>query len=357
MSFAEVTRRTWEKNILFSVLLEITDRCPLDCFFCYRDRDGRDEALSFEEYRRLLRDLREMGVLDLTLTGGEPLHHPRFFDLGREARDLGFVLRIKTCGHTVGLDSARRLREEVSPFSLDVSIHGATAEVHEKQTGVPGSFPKLMENLRAMKDAGLRVKLVSVLTGWNEHQVDKMYSLADEFGLPLQFDPQVTRRNDGDPAPTGIAATDEGLKSLLRTQLRRGESVAQPECAGVEEGGTVTKHCGAASCALAIDPRGNVFPCVAWRRSLGNIRTTPVRRIWAGGEMLETCRTLTAEAKEAVDRHGPLAHTMGFCPGEAERISGNPREVYPSVLRVHRLREEVRREEGTAPPGSPPEPD
>ena len=65
------------------MLLELTYRCNLDCFFCYNDTGLQGRAALAEQYRRLFEDLRDLRPLNLTLTGGEPLAHPEFFALGR----------------------------------------------------------------------------------------------------------------------------------------------------------------------------------------------------------------------------------------------------------------------------------
>ena len=72
MDFADVVRRVRKENILFSVLVELTYRCNLDCFFCYNDTSLTGEPLSRDQYFRLFEELAELGVLHLTLSGGEP---------------------------------------------------------------------------------------------------------------------------------------------------------------------------------------------------------------------------------------------------------------------------------------------
>jgi hypothetical protein len=52
-------------------------------------------------------------VLNLTLSGGEPLAHPDFFLLGSRARELGFVVRVKSNGHALRGAALRRLRDKV----------------------------------------------------------------------------------------------------------------------------------------------------------------------------------------------------------------------------------------------------
>ncbi|HVR06718.1 MAG TPA: radical SAM protein, partial [Thermoanaerobaculia bacterium] len=147
MSFERLLLRTWSENRLFSVLVELTYRCNLDCFFCYNDLGLRGRPLSLTQYYEFFADLRDLEVLNLTLTGGEPLAHPEFLRLGARARELGFVVRIKSNGHALRGTMARRIREEIDPFLIEVSLHGATAAVHDRQTREAGSFDRLLANL------------------------------------------------------------------------------------------------------------------------------------------------------------------------------------------------------------------
>ena len=130
MSFRDIVHRTWEGHQLFSALVELTYRCNLDCFFCYNDLGTRGRPLDKEQYYRFFEDLRDLEMLNLALSGGEPLAHPDFFDLGRKARELGFVVRVKSNGHALRGTIARRLREEVDPFMVEVSLHGSRPETH-----------------------------------------------------------------------------------------------------------------------------------------------------------------------------------------------------------------------------------
>jgi MoaA/NifB/PqqE/SkfB family radical SAM enzyme len=341
MSFTEVLRKTWRDNLLFSVLVELTYRCNLDCFFCYNDLGLRGEPMSTGEYFRFFADLRDLEVLNLTLSGGEPLAHPDFLKLGARARELGFLVRIKSNGHALRGEMARRLRDEVDPFLIEVSLHGATAAAHDRQTRVPGSFERLLANLREVLDLGLRVKVNSTLTCWNEAEAEGMLDLAASFGVPIQVDPEVTPRDDGDREPLSVAPSREGVRKLFALQVERARAAGGGELAvahGADDGtlpAPVEKHCGAGSSGVAVDPYGNVYPCVQWRRPVGNLHRQSIREIWAGSAGLREAREITAEAKRLVDGFGPSGSFLNFCPGSAATRTGDPLQVYPeAVLRM-----------------------
>ncbi|HEV2853241.1 MAG TPA: radical SAM protein [Thermoanaerobaculia bacterium] len=352
MSLSRVIATAWRENLLFSVLVELTYRCNLDCFFCYNDLNLRGEPLSREQYFRLFEDLKEMEVLNLTLTGGEPLAHPDFLALGARARELGFVVRVKSNGHALRGELARRVRDEVDPFLIEVSLHGATAATHDRQTRVPGSFDRLLANLAELRALGLRVKANSTLTAWNEGEIEGMFALADSLGLPLQVDPEVTPRDDGGREPLQVAPTREGVLRLFRLQFERGRENQPAEVARGGDDGTVPvpvhKHCGAGSSGLAVDPYGNVYPCVQWRRPVGSLHRQGIREIWRGSAGLAEVRETTVEVKERMNALGPGSHLLNFCPGSAA-AHGGPLELYPAAVQRKELLEQVLGEEGKRP--------
>src|SRR5580765_1878235 len=104
-----IGRATMKSRPLFASM-ELTYVCNLHCFFCYNPVQRKDqvrskpapvsarEPLAYEETLQILDQLKEMGVLYLTLTGGEPMVHPRFWDIAREAKKRSFALRIFSNG-------------------------------------------------------------------------------------------------------------------------------------------------------------------------------------------------------------------------------------------------------------------
>lgn len=343
-SFDNIIDRTWSENRLFAVLLELTYRCNLDCFFCYNDLGLRGTTLTFAEYETLLRDLASMNVLQLALTGGEPLAHPDFFRIGALARQLGFVVRVKTNGHAVRGELARRLRDEVDPFVVEVSLHGACAETHDKQTRVAGSFERLVTNIREMLVLGLRVKVNSTLTRWNENEVAAMYAITDSLGVPLRFDLQVSPRDDGDLDPMSISATSAGITNLMHIDDARGRGAASAQQPAVDDDmpRPAGKHCGAGSAGIAVDPYGNVYPCVQWRRPVANLHEQSIIDVWGGSEVLDEIRRTTVDVHGVVARH-PRGKLLNFCPGLAESLSGSPTIVPDEMERKARIIEEATR--------------
>lgn len=341
MNFRTSVERAWRENQLLSVLVELTYRCDLDCTFCYNDVAKKGKPLSLAQYESLFDDLAAMNVLTVILSGGEPLTHPQFFEIGKAARDRGFVVRIKSNGHALNGELARRVKEELDPFLIEVSLHGATAATHDRQTQVPGSFERLVANIRAMKALGLRVKANSALTRWNENELAAMFELTSELGIPLQIDPEVKPRDNGDRAPLDITPTAEGLRAMRELFAARNAALA------IEEATLPThthasahpadKHCGAGASNLAIDPYGNVLPCVQWRRPVGNLHTDSLRSLWTVSPTLREVREITTTVRADVAERSRTHGAFAFCPGLAELETGSPMVPGLSAKAVVRL--------------------
>jgi MoaA/NifB/PqqE/SkfB family radical SAM enzyme len=341
MKLEQIIAKTWRQNILFSVMVELTYRCNLDCFFCYNDLSLKGRPLSKEQYYGFFEDLRNMQVMNLILTGGEPLAHPDFFDLGRKARELGFVIRIKSNGHALRGRLAERMKREVDPFLIDISLHGACAETHDRQTRVAGSFERLMENIPELQRLGLRLKLNCTMTRWNEHEIEGMFAVADTLGLPLAVNPVVSPRDGGSMEPLTIAPSFEARGRLFELLSERAARVeARSSTRMVSEVGlpdedarppAADTNCGAGVSSVTIDPYGNVLPCVQWRRPVASLHDSSIKEIWADAAELREVRDINKRAKQLVEAHGPSGRLMGFCPGLAQLQSGDPLRVYPAA--------------------------
>ena len=309
-----------KQRVLHEVSLELTYKCNLDCFFCYNDRSKQGVPLSLEQYTSLLHDLAEMQTLYLMLTGGEPMVHPHFFQIGAVAKELGFVVRVRTNGHSLSPQNARRLRDEVDPYCVEVSLHGATSDTHDKQTRIPGSFDKLVKNIGHCKEVGLDVRVVSTPTAWNEHQLQEMSDLCDSIGVPLRFQGPVAPRDDGDLTPLQITpkeATWDAINDLYRANQGDNQTpenkVSKSSKKSIEIPLTAigkpieepSSTCSVGVAGVDIDPYGNVLACMHLQESAGNLHTNSIQDIWNDSPLFKRARQRSIDAAKRFKDKAP----------------------------------------------------
>ncbi len=321
----KILRKVRTLRLLHNVSLELTYHCNLNCFYCSNDREKQGTPLSLVQYRTLLEDLARMQTLFLMLTGGEPMVHPHFFEIGRMCRELGFVVRVRTNGHTLSPRNIDRLIDEVDPYMAEVSLHGASAKVHDRQTRVSGSFDQLIQNLRYVRSAGLRCAMVATPTAWNQHQIEAMISLGDELDAPLHFQGPVGPRENGDTAPLSIQPAPEtwDLIEVLvaerraRQEVKAGDGV-KPNITS-DPGDETPATCSVGLSGVDIDPFGNVQACMHLQESAGNLHQQSIEEIWNHSSLFSRVRQRAVDA--AANLYGKQPRQFGaplFCLGVEE---------------------------------------
>ncbi len=330
--------------------MELTYSCNLACRFCYnpvqRRNQGRTKPppnpgrlpLALEEILSVLDQLRDMGVLYLTLTGGEAILHPDFWAIARAAKERSFALRIFTNGASLTEASVARLAE-LGPYCLELSLHGATATTAEALTQVKGSFDRQMRALGWLKERGLRVYLKVVVTRLVENELEAIKAIGDRFDFPVYFDPVLTPSDDGQDYPLELRASDDAIRRLYSASgLNIGNSPFEREPGRY--------NCGVGTGTLHVTPHGDVQPCIQWRQAVGNAREKPLREIWETAPLLEQVRAISralpAHIRSTVEDHAYCFH----CPGLSRLHSGDPMKPEEQYLRVARIRREAAEEGG-----------
>ena len=326
--YTELLARSWNDAMPMTASWEITYACNHRCAFCYNCPVKGARELGTEEIKKGLGKLADLGCIFLILTGGEPLCRRDFFDIAWAAKKLGFAIRVYTSGYLVDEVVARKLKD-LMPFEIEVSFHGANPESFERQTRVPGSFDRVLQGIRNLRAQGLKVNLKTPITKWNQEELRAVKALGDDLGCHVEFDPVITPRDDGDQSPVTLQAGVEFLDRFFGSEFA---DVTREEEPRPRDDSKVKAVCGTGRSTIALDPYGNLFPCVQWRRKVGNItEVEDLRTLWRSSPVLQEVRRIAEEIPQTTLKefeHGAFAM---FCAGVAEIQSGDPRSLYPQV--------------------------
>jgi len=325
--------------------MELTYNCNLACRFCYNPVQRQNQRrttpppgpakppLTLEEILCVLDQLRDMGVLYLTLTGGEPILHPDFWAIARAAKERSFALRIFTNGASLTEASVARLAE-LGPYCLELSLHGATAATAEALTQVKGSFDRQMRALGWLKERGLRVYLKVVVTRLVEKELEAVKALGERFGFPVYFDPVLTPSDDGQDYPLDLRASDDAIRRLYSASgLNMGNSPFEREPGQY--------NCGVGTGTLHLTPYGDLQPCIQWKQAVGNVRERSIRSIWEESALLQEVRAISRQVPAVIVAR-VKEHAYCFsCPGLSRLRTGDPLRPDEQYLRVAQIRREA----------------
>ncbi|WP_103939463.1 pyrroloquinoline quinone biosynthesis protein PqqE [Thermomonospora echinospora] len=281
------------------LLAELSYRCPLHCPYCSNPvalGDHRRE-LTGEQWCRVLTEARELGVLQLHLSGGEPLTRRDLPELVRHARRVGLYSNLVTSG--VGLTD-RRLAAlvEAGLDHVQLSVQDSAAERSDRIAGTR-SFERKRAAARAVKRAGLPLTVNVVLHRHNADRVAELAELAVRWGAD--------RLELAHTQYYGWAALNQARLLPAREQVERSRAAARD--AAERHGDRLgivyvvpdlyedrPKPCmhGWGRRHLVVRPNGDVLPCTAAGEIPGlpieNVLGTPLAEIWFSSESFNRFR-------------------------------------------------------------------
>ncbi|MBI1291284.1 radical SAM protein [bacterium] len=292
-----------------NISLSLTNRCNLKCPTCnywQTPASAKDSELSLDEMVRLLTQLREwLGPYQIGLTGGEPFLRPEIFDLMRHAARLGVRLGTVNNGSLLPPRRIEELREVVDrpDNPLDVisfSLNHLDPAKHDKTRGVTGSADKVFKAIDALNYPGrpFRLTISTIVMGYNLDSLPDLVRWAREKGLDgVTFQIYYFQSGNDEYVPGWFRndpfwdddreKIDRGIDELiaLRRQGAPITNLAQhlemmrgylkdPEA-------RIDIPCRVGIANFDVEPNGDVRLCDVMK-TVGNIRETHPREIWAG---------------------------------------------------------------------------
>ncbi|MEM3445973.1 MAG: radical SAM protein [Candidatus Korarchaeum sp.] len=320
--------------------LALTYDCNNICLHCYSDSPADVRELTTDEWKEVLRILRDLGVPQVTFTGGEPTLREDLVELVEEAQRLGIVSGVVTNGTLLSEELSERLARAGLDY-IQITLEASDPEVHERITGVRGSWERTVEGIRNILRTGVYVSVNSTLLRENSSRIADTLRFVAGLGVHGYSLNRLIY--------SGRAKLAEDLEPDF-DEMRRVVSEAKELCLqlgldftwyGVTryceidpiELGLGPKFCSACSIAIAVEPDGSVIPCQSHYLRLGNILRDDWERIWYS----EECRRIreAAYVGDACLSCPVLGACRGGCPLESEvrPYPPNPPEVEPHELR------------------------
>jgi pyrroloquinoline quinone biosynthesis protein E len=166
----------------FSLLAEITHRCPLHCPYCSNPLELAAQAneLTTDEWRRVLNEAADLGVLHVGFSGGEPLQRPDLVQLVAAAREAGLYSNLITS--SLGL--TRQRIEELKRAGLDsiqISFQSDEETLADRIAGTAAHTKKL-QAAQLVREFGFPLTINVVLHRGNIERLERIIALAETLG-------------------------------------------------------------------------------------------------------------------------------------------------------------------------------
>lgn len=273
---------------VFTLQWHLTQSCDLACKHCY-DRSHRAD-FPFDRAVSLMQELRDFCRQrfvrpQVTFTGGNPLLHPRFFDLYQTAADHGLMIAI--LGNASDRATLERMVAIQPPVYYQVSLEGL--EQHNDEIRGADNYRRTVAFLKLLTELGIPNLVMLTLTKANLDQVIPLGRELTGITGGLTFNRLALFGEGAKLALPGIEEYQAFLNdyaaalpdipvlalkdSLLNCVFQQQEQPLFGGCAGF--------GCGAAFNFLSILSDGEVHACRKLPSPLGNILEQPLETIYS----------------------------------------------------------------------------
>ncbi len=294
--------------------VELTEACNLRCRFCYNSQQPRYNKRIFE----MLEKLAEQGVMQVNLTGGEPLAHPQFFEILEKACSLFPNVVILSNGSLMDQGALEKIHQ-YDVTSVNISVHG-DKKTHEELTQVDGSYDASINAIKYyLEKKKILVASNFVLNGGNFHMLEPTIKEMGRIGLEYMTITRFIPVGIGSGAKELVLRNEQLVEAfrIVYEHNRSGQAPhiefaeATPFCALPKELQSVANCCSYGYDRFYTDVTGELMVCGLSRIKLGgNILDKTINEIKRDSEVFQAFA-----ANEHVSEKCRKCPTFDLCHG------------------------------------------
>ena len=288
--------------IISTLQFELTSRCNERCIHCYIPNSKKNKGfdMPLKTVKNVLDQFREMGGIQVTLSGGELFMHKDVNEIIRYCREKDLKITILT--NLISLtDENLEVIKAANIHLLQVSLYSMNPEIHDMITTVKGSFSKTIASIHKLvkNDVPIQISCPVMKANW------KGYKDVVEFGKSLKIivltDYLLMARADlsTDNLANRIDVEEVGvlLKDILEHDQFYQEQVERRQQEKLTEkwNDKILEQpvCGVGYDNCCISANGDVYPCAGWQDYvIGNIYKKKLSDIWQNSEKVRVLRRL-----------------------------------------------------------------
>lgn len=283
--------------------------CNLKCLHCYAagQKHSGETELSTDEWKRVIDKLKEIGVPQITFTGGEPTMRDDLIELIEYGQ--WFVTRLNTNGLKLTEEYCHSLKA-ASLDSVQITFYSHDEDIHNKLVGADG-YDRTLNGIKNALSLGMSVSVNTPLCTLNKEYVKTLEFLHDLGVTYVTCSGLITTGNAAKEESESLQLDKESMSKILTEAVKfcfdndmeiNFTSPGWVDDSLCEKLGIATPTCGACLSNMAITPGGNVVPCQSWLSddTLGDFLKDDWSAIW--------------DSEKCVQRRDFSAEMSGSCP-------------------------------------------
>lgn len=285
---------------IFGLQIEVSSRCNERCIHCYipnqKKDTGKDMELSL--ITKVMDEAKEMGTLQLTLSGGELFLHKDIASILRHARKNDFSISILSNLMLLTKEHIKLLKK-INPSIIQVSLYSMNAEEHDAITLVKGSFNKTKNAIERLVEANIPVQISCPVMKLNRKSYKDVLVYANKLRIKAQTDFIMMAQADFDTNNLAQRISLNETAELIADMLQFDKDYIDSTLEQEPKSHDIEKYKNLPVCGVGVDnicltANGDYYPCAGWQGMIvGNAYRQSLKEIWENSPELKKLRTIT----------------------------------------------------------------
>jgi len=335
------------KPQLMSMQIELSSRCNERCVHCYIPHENKISDMEPALFYNVLDQCRDLGVLGLTLSGGEPMLHKNFCDFLRKAKEYDFSINILT-NLTLLNDEIIKEMKENRLSSVQVSLYSMNPDIHDSITQLRGSFYKTRDNILRLIDNDIPLQISCPTMKQNKDCFADVLKWAHEHKVRAETDYIMMARYDHTTGnlDNRLSLDEVGkiIYEVIEYNPHYRKELAKTNFDKVEQRDISNdKVCGVCIASICMVANGNVYPCPGWQDYIcGNVHEKPLKEIWNNSPKVQYLRNLRKkDFPECVSCNDKSFCAMCMVRNANENSEGDPLKINRHFCKVAELNKQI----------------
>lgn len=195
-------------NSPIHVWVEITEKCNLNCPYCYMDAPQEGTELSLEVFSELINELNNMNISTISISGGEPLLNSNFKEILEKTLNYDFDVNLVTNGTLLNEEIMDII--EKGNITTQFSIDSVDREIYKKSRG-KDKLEDVKKNLIKLSNRNIDLILAATLTVINQNNI---FDLID-----FCLENKISNLHIGELIPEGRSKNNNSIKNVNLSDL------------------------------------------------------------------------------------------------------------------------------------------
>lgn len=283
------------KPQLTSLHLEITSKCNERCVHCYIPNDSKLSDIEPLLFYNILEQCKNLRLLHLTLSGGEPMLHRNFCDFLRKCKE--YDLAINVLSNLTLLNDEILKEMKANPLlCVQVSLYSMDPIIHDKITHVKGSFKKTKNAILKLIENDIPLQISCPILKQNKNSYEEVVKWAKKHKIHVGADYSLIGEYNHSEENLSNRLSLNEISELMNHMVLNDVNYLEQIVNAAELKRNISSDdfvCSVCHSSICIADNGNVFPCAGWQDYVvGNVKETSIIEIWNNSERVQYLRNL-----------------------------------------------------------------